>query len=85
MVNNSPRRPLCQPPASNDRGEPSPNRLEAAARAAIELRADRPLTDAEWSAACTRLLEFGAILRCWDQTTTAPRRDNLEVLCPREP
>ena len=69
----------------SDRCDRSPNRLEAAARAAIELRADRPLTEVEWSAARARLLEFGAILRSWERTTAAPRRGNVEVLCQREP
>lgn len=72
-------------PATNDRRDRRPNRLEAAARGAIELRADRPLTEAEWSAARARLLDFGAILRTWEPTTTAPRRGNVEVLCQQEP
>jgi hypothetical protein len=72
-------------PATNDRRDGSPNRHEVAARAAIELLADRPLTEAEWSAARARLMEFGAILRAWERTTTAPRRGNVEVLCQREP
>ena len=72
-------------PAIDDRHDRSPNRLEAAARAAMELRAGRPLTEAEWSAARARLLEFGAIVRAWERTTTAPGRGNVEVLCQREP
>jgi len=72
-------------PAIDDRRDRSPNRLEDTARAAMELRAGRPLTEAEWSAARARLLEFGSILRSWERTTTAPRRGNVEVLCQREP
>ena len=58
---------------------------ENTARAALELRAGRCLTDAEWAAARARLLEFGTILRSWERTTTVPRRGNVEVLCQREP
>jgi len=71
--------------ASNDRGDRSPKQLEAAARAAIELRTDRTLTDAEWAATRARLLEFAGILRVWDRKTTASRRGKVEVLCRREP
>ena len=60
-------------------------RLESAARAAMELRADRNFTDAEWAAVRSRLVEFMRILRGWEQTTTVPRRANLEVLCQPEP
>jgi hypothetical protein len=71
--------------ASNDRGDRSPKKLEAAARTAIELRADRTLTDAEWAATRARLLEFAGILRVWDRKTTASSRGSVEVLCQREP
>ena len=71
--------------ARNDRGDRSPKQLEAAARAAIELRADRTLTDAEWAAMRTRLLDFAGILRDWDRKTTASRRGKVEVLCQPEP
>ena len=57
---------------------------EVAARAALDLRAGRPLTDAEWAAARARLLEFAGILRDW-QRKGASRRGNLEELCQREP
>jgi len=53
--------------ASNDRDERSRKQTEAAARAAIERRADRSLTDAEWAAARAKLLEFVGILREWDR------------------
>ncbi len=71
--------------AKSDRCDRSPKQLEAAARAAIELRADRTLTDAEWVAMRSRLLEFAGILRDWDRKTTASRRGNVEVLCQPEP
>jgi len=44
------------------------NQLEAAARAAIERRAYRAFTDAEWATARARLLEFAGILRVWERT-----------------
>jgi hypothetical protein len=71
-------------PASNDRGNPSPNQLEAAARAAMELRAERTLTDTEWATMRARFQELAGLLRDWDRTTTASRRGNVEVLCQRE-
>jgi hypothetical protein len=46
---------MCQPANS-----------DAAARAALESAAARPLTDAEWERARTRLVEFVTILRDWD-------------------
>jgi hypothetical protein len=71
--------------ASNDRGDRKPKQLEAPARAAIELGADRNLTDAEWAAMRARLSEFAGILRVWDRETTKSRGGNVEVLCQREP
>jgi hypothetical protein len=71
--------------APNNRADRSRGQMEAAARAAIELRAGRALTDAEWAAARARLREFAVILRGWDGKTTAPRRGNVEVLCQPEP
>jgi hypothetical protein len=62
-----------------------PKQLEAAARVAIELRAGRTLTDVEWAAARTGLLEFAGILRGWDRKTTSARRGNVEMLCQPEP
>jgi hypothetical protein len=70
--------------AHNDRDDLSGTVSDAAARAAIELRAGRPLTDAEWSAMRAKLLEFAGILRVWDRKTTASRRGKVEVLCQRE-
>lgn len=42
--------------------------LEAAARSAIEARANRKLTDSEWSMARARLLKFAEILWSWERT-----------------
>ena len=70
----------------NSRSAPGvTNRPEEDARAALELRAGRTLTDAEWAAARARLLEFAGILRIWDRTTTASPRGNVELLCQPEP
>ena len=65
----------------NDHGYRNPNRLEAAARAEIEQRVERPLTEAEWSAERARFLEFGVILRSWVRTPSGRKRGNVEVLC----
>jgi hypothetical protein len=70
--------------ARNDRDDLSVAVTDAAARSAIELRADRPLSDAEWSAMRGRILKFADILRVWDRKTTASRRGKVEVLCQRE-
>lgn len=59
--------PLKPMHASNDRDDRSRKQTEAAARAAIERRADGSLTDAEWVAARAKLLEFVGILREWDR------------------
>jgi hypothetical protein len=72
-------------PASYDQGSSSPNQLEAAARAAMELRAKRTLTDTEWAAMRAKIMEFAAILRGWEHATTCPRRGKVEGLCQREP
>ena len=71
-------------PAGNGRSNRSRAEIEAAARTAIELRAGRALTDAEWAAMRARLREFAAILRVWDRETDAPRRGNVELPCQRE-
>jgi hypothetical protein len=52
--------------ASLNRNDPQ-GRLEATARADIEQRAGREVTDAEWSTVRERLLEFVRILRAWDR------------------
>jgi hypothetical protein len=60
--------------------------LENAARTALDLRANRAFTDAEWARSCGKLLEFGTIVRGWDQKAgkTAPELGNVERLCLRE-
>jgi hypothetical protein len=63
----------------------SVSRLENSARAALELRAGRALTDEDWAMARARLSEFVGLLSVWDRKTTASRRGNVEVLCQREP
>jgi|GEM_PF-5941931 len=59
--------------ASADRNDRQ-RRIEAAARTAFELRADRKLTDAEWAVVRARLLEFAGILRVWDRKTNLSTR-----------
>ena len=63
----------------------SAKRSDSSARAALDSRTGHTLTDAEWSAASARLLQFAGIMRAWDQKTPAPQRGNVEVLCQREP
>jgi hypothetical protein len=60
--------------------------LEDAARAAVEARAGRTFTDAEWGSSLQTLLEFIKILRDWDHKTnkTQPEAGNVEVLCQRK-
>jgi hypothetical protein len=70
--------------------EPSPDRLEAAARTALERRAGRKLSDAESRRMRTKLLEFISILRAWDQQVKMGDRADgeaenfAEVPCQRE-
>lgn len=66
--------PSTAMPATSDRGGRSPKQLEAAARAAIELRAGRILTDAEWAAMRARILEFASVVRAWDQNDSVAMR-----------
>jgi hypothetical protein len=74
---------LVQP--NSKRTDVPPNRLESAARAALEQRAGRTLIDAEWVRGRAKFMEFGDILREWDRKTTASRRGNVDVLCQPEP
>jgi hypothetical protein len=64
--------------ASNDHDGRSRRWIETAAREAIELDADRTLTDAEWAAARARLLKFVDILRDWERSATTSRRGNVK-------
>jgi hypothetical protein len=71
------------PPPTDDCRQAISNQREAAACAAIEQRARRLFTGAEWATARARLIEFAGILQAWERT--AHRRGNVEVLCQREP
>lgn len=71
--------------SANDRDSQRRTQHEVAARAALELRADRNLSEAEWVAARARLMEVVGILRVWDRTTSTSRKGNVEVLCQPEP
>jgi hypothetical protein len=66
-----------------ERFDPRPESGEGAARAALDSRADRTLTDADWALAKDRLLEFFNILRGWDRKARAAGRDLVmcEVPC----
>jgi hypothetical protein len=63
-----------------------PKSCEGAARAALDWRAGRSLTDADWAVAKDRLLEFFTILRGWDRRARTVSRDLVmfEVPCLRE-
>jgi hypothetical protein len=45
--------------------------LEHAARAVLELRSGRTLTDTEWGRASATLIKFVTILRSWEQNAGA--------------
>ena len=62
---------------ANGDGKDRQQRLEAAARAAVELRAGRNLTDAEWTASLNRLLRFTNVLRGWEQQRLA-KKDRID-------
>jgi hypothetical protein len=66
-----------------ERFDTRPDSCEVEAREALDLRAGRTLTDADWAAAKDRLLEFFTILREWDRKTRAVSRDLVmyEVPC----
>jgi hypothetical protein len=69
-----------------ERLDTRPESGEGAARAALESRVGRTLTDADWAVAKDRLLEFFTILRGWDRKARTVSRDLVmfEVLCLRE-
>jgi hypothetical protein len=60
-----------------------PQSREGTARAALDSRAGRTLTEADWADAKDRLLEFFDILRGWDRKARAVSRDLVmcEVPC----
>jgi hypothetical protein len=70
---------------TDDDGVGRPNQLEAAARSAIERRAYRAFTDAEWATSRARLLEFAGIVRAWERSAAASSRGSVEVLCQQKP
>ena len=63
-----------------------PGSGEGAARAALDSRAGRTLTDADWAAAKDRLQEFFTTLRGWDRQARTVSRDLVmcEVPCLHE-
>jgi hypothetical protein len=69
-----------------ERLDPRPESGEGAARAALDSRTGRTLTDADWAVAKDRLLAFFNILRGWDRKARAVSRDLVmcEVPCLRE-
>jgi hypothetical protein len=69
-----------------ERCDTRPASGEGAARAALDLRAGRPLSDADWADAKGRLREFFDILRGWDRGTRTVSPDLVvcEVPCLRE-
>jgi hypothetical protein len=69
-----------------ERLDPRPESGEGAARAALDSRTGRTLTDADWAVAKDRLLAFFNILRGWDRKARAVSLDLVmcEVPCLRE-
>ena len=71
-----------------ERFDTRPGSTEGAARAALDSRAGRTLTDADWAVAKDRLLDFFNILRAWGRKTkNETARGDLvmcEVPCLRE-
>jgi hypothetical protein len=66
-----------------ERFDTRPESCEGGARAVLDSRAGRTLTDADWAVAKDRLLEFFDILRGWDRKARAVSRDLVmcEVPC----
>jgi hypothetical protein len=59
---------MCAPQKADPDSEVARARVaELNARAAIEARLQRPLSNAEWGVERARLLQFVTILRGWDQ------------------
>ena len=61
-----------------------PANSDAAARAALESVAARPLTDPEWERARTRLVEFVSILRQWNRQAEAKKSRSDKVITDDE-
>jgi hypothetical protein len=60
------------------------SRVEAAARAEFELRAGRPIGDAEWEAAKAQLAELARMLRRWRQETMTAVPGRAEAIAPSQ-
>ena len=54
-----------------------PSRREGAARAALELRYGRPLSEAEWQSAKHNLLAFIRLLAQWDRRISGGNRSGV--------
>ena len=71
-----------------ERSDKRPESFEGAARAALDSRGGRALTDSDWAVAKDRLLDFFAIIRAWGlkaKNETASRDLIMcEVPCLRE-
>jgi hypothetical protein len=82
-LNSTPSRTSHPSPESFD---PHPKSCADAARAALDSRAGRTLTGAEWAVAQARLLEFVTILRGWAQKIKNGESafGNVEGLCLQE-
>ena len=57
---------------------------EEVARAALDSRAGRTLTDQEWVVTKARMLGFVGLLRTWDRKTSALQLDKIQFPCPQE-
>ena len=77
-------KPTFQPGV--ERFDPRPASGECAARAALDSRAGRTLSDADWAVAKDRLLEFFNILCGWNRKARTVSRDLVicEVPCLHE-
>ena len=64
-----------------ERSDKRPESGEGAARAALDSRAGRALTDSDWAVAKDRLLDFLAILRAWGQKTKNETVSRDLVMC----
>ena len=88
MANNSERESVANTQLDtfkhgSERCDTRPESGEGAARAALDLRAGRTLSDADWAVAKDRLREFFNILRGWDRKARTVSRDLVmcEVPC----
>jgi hypothetical protein len=82
-ANNSERESVANAQSNTFKHGSEPESAEGAARTALDLRAGRTLSDADWADAKDRLLEFFNILRGWDRKARVVSRDLVmcEVPC----